>query len=386
MSPPSTTEKSAPKTPKSVSPDNENASDLALTLDVEPRKPRLAWQGMDRKEAVTSVPTQIVEIVRPGKAASPVGQIPGITAAQQSARPASNELPPNRLIWTNDNLVALRTLLDERDPVTEDYRYRGKVDLVYIDPPFMVQGDFVADNAIEIELDEDEHVEAKKEPSLVEILAYKDTWRQGLDSFLSMLRERLVLLKDLLAPTGSIYVHIDWHAVHYVKVLMDELFGYENFVNEIIWQRQTSHNDSGQGAKHLGRVHDTVLVYQAGPEPFVSAVYLPYDASYVRSHYSSVDAQGRRYQLDNLIGPGGAAKGNPYYEVLGHSKFWRFKEERMKQLIAEGRVVQPASGGVPRFKRMLDDMPGMPLQDVWSDVNPIIRRRGKRLAIRPRNP
>jgi DNA modification methylase len=360
------------KTAGAAPPTSETGdSDLALTLDVEPRKPRLAWQGMDRKEAVVSVPTQIVEIVRPAKAVATDAKLPGITAAHQSVRAPSGELPPNRLIWTNDNLVALRTLLDERDPVTKDYRYRGKVDLVYIDPPFMVQGDFVADNAIDIELDEDEHVEAKKEPSLVEILAYKDTWRQGLDSFLSMLRERLVLLKDLLAPTGSIYVHLDWHAVHYVKVLMDEIFGYENFMNEIVWQRQTSHNDLAQGAKHLGRVHDTILVYQAGPEPFMAPLHAPYDASYVRSHYSQVDEKGRRFQYGDLSGPGGAAKGNPIYDVMGHTKYWRFKEEKMRQLIAEGRVVQPTPGAVPRHKRLLDDMPGIPLQDVWSDVNPI---------------
>ena len=154
----------------------------------------------------------------------------------------TSSLPPNRLIRTNDNLVALQTLLDEKDPLTCDYRYRGKVDLVYIDPPFMVNSDFLADNAIDIELDDEAGVQAKKEPSLVEILTYKDTWRQGLDSFLSMLKRRLELLKQLLAPTGSIYVHLDWHAVHYVKVLMDEVWGYENFVNEIAWQRQTSHN------------------------------------------------------------------------------------------------------------------------------------------------
>lgn len=165
-------------------------TDRAVTLDVEPRKPRLAWQGMGRREATVSVPTQIVEIVRPGKAAASDGKLPGITAGRQAGR--TQELPANRLIWTNDNLVALHTLLDERDPDTKDYRYRGKVDLVYIDPPFMVNNDFLADNAIDVELDEKAGVEAKKEPSLVEILAYKDTWRQGLDSFLSMLRARLL--------------------------------------------------------------------------------------------------------------------------------------------------------------------------------------------------
>jgi DNA modification methylase len=343
-------------------------SDLAITLDVERRKPRLAWQGMERKEMVGAVPTQVVEIVRPGRAVERKGEL-GL-GARAAAR---DELvrPENRLIWTNDNLVALQTLLEERDPKTKDWRYRGKVDLVYIDPPFMVNDDFRAENSIDIELDEKAHVQARKEPSLVEIIAYKDTWRQGLDSFLSMIRSRLVLLKQFIAPTGSIVVHLDWHAVHYVKVLMDEVFGYENLINEIAWQRQTSHNDLGQGAKHLGRVHDVLLFYQLTPDVQVAPVYTPYDGSYVRSHYKYIDERGRRYRLGDLTAPGGASKGNPRYELMGHTKFWRYKEERMLQLVKDGRVLQPSPGAVPAYKRFLDEMPGIPLQDVWSDIFPI---------------
>jgi len=168
------------------------------------------------------------------------------------------ELPPNRLIWTNDNLVALQTLLDERDPVTREYRYRGKVDLIYIDPPFMVNSDFRADNTIDIDIDEEEGVQAKKEPSLVEHLAYRDTWRQGLDSFLSMLKRRLELLKELLAPTGYLCVHVDWHASHYVKVLMDGIFGYESFRNEIIWLRSVP---KSLLTRRLASNHDVLLFY-----------------------------------------------------------------------------------------------------------------------------
>lgn len=343
--------------------------DLSITLDVEPRKPRLAWQGMERKELAGAVPTQVVEIVRPGRAVERKEELD--LGARAAAARAELVRPDNRIIWTNDNLVALQTLLDERDPKTKDYRYRGKVDLVYIDPPFMVNNDFRADNAIDIELDDKAHVQARKEPSLVEIIAYKDTWRQGLDSFLAMLRARLLLLKQFLAPTGSILVHVDWHAVHYVKVLMDEIFGYERFVNEIAWQRQTSHGDLTQGAKHLGRVHDTLLLYAAGPTPYMAAVYTPYTASYIRSHYNLIDEAGRRYMHDNLTGPGGASKGNAYFEVMGHTKYWRYSPEKMAELIKQGRVVQPSPGAVPRFKRYLEDMPGVALQDVWTDVNPV---------------
>lgn len=358
---------SPPESPATPAP-GPTAGDLAITLDVEPRKPRLAWQGMERKELAGAVPTQVVEIVRPGRA---VERKEELDLGARAAARAELVRPENRLIWTNDNLVALQTLLDERDPKTKDYRYRGKVDLVYIDPPFMVNDDFRADNAIDIELDEKANVQARKEPSLVEIIAYKDTWREGLDSFLSMLRARLILLKQFLAPTGSIFVHLDWHAVHYVKVLMDEIFGYENFVNEIAWQRQTSHGDLTQGAKHLGRVHDTLLLYTAGPNPYMAAVYTPYAASYIRSHYKTIDEVGRRYMLDNLTGPGGAAKGNAFFELMGHKKYWRYSPENMAELVTQGRVVQPSPGAVPRFKRYLDDMPGVALQDVWTDVSPL---------------
>lgn len=355
--------------------------DTSLVLDVEPRKPRLAWQGMGRKEAAVSVPTQVVEIVRPAKAVATDDKLPGITAGTQTSR--AHELPPNRLIWTNDNIVALRTLCDERDPVTKDFRYRGKVDLVYIDPPFMVQGDFLADNAIDIELDEDEHVEAKKEPSLVEILAYKDTWRQGLDSFLSMLRERLVLLKDLLAPTGSIYVHLDWHAVHYVKVLMDELFGYENFREEIVWKRTFARSD----AQGFNRVHDTLLAYGTGGQAYWAPVHGPHAIEYIRSHYNQIDPKsGRRFQLTSIESPN--PRPNMMYEWKGYpspTMGWRYSLETMKKLDEQGLIHYPDRGGKPRFRRFLDE-DGMPLQSIWTDIAPVNSQAAQRLGYPTQKP
>lgn len=356
--------------------------DGTLTLDVEPRKPRLAWQGMDRREVAVSVPTQVVEIVRPGKAQAGDDLLPGVTAGIQKTR--GEELPPNRLIWTNDNLVALQTLLDERDPVTRDYRYRGKVDLVYIDPPFMVQNDFLAENAVEVELDEEEHVDAKKEPSLVEILAYRDTWRQGLDSFLSMLRSRLVLLKDLLSSTGTIYVHLDWHAVHYVKVLMDELFGYEALQHEIVWKRTSARSDA-QGFNHI---HDVILGYASGARPFWNPVFTPLDVDYVKSKYGNIDkATGKRYRLDNLTSPN--PRPNMTYEYDGFSppeNGWRFSLEKMKEMDAAGLIVRPVGRGKRlQFKRFLDDE-GMPVPSVWTDIPPVNSQAGERLGYPTQKP
>ena len=350
------------------SPDRSGASgdtpraSREVCLDVEPRKPRLAWQGMDRKELAAAVPTQVVEIVWPGRAVNRGDNLAGLDTRHVVARDYST-LPPNRLIWTNDNLVALQTLLDERDPLTHDYRYRGKVDLVYIDPPFMVNSDFLADNAIDIELDDE--VQAKKEPSLVEILAYRDTWRQGLDSFLSMLKRRLELLKQLLAPTGSIYVHLDWHTSHYVKAVMDDIYGYENFVNEVVWRRSFGHNDS----KRFGVIHDVLLFYQMSGDRAWADVLRPPDPDYIRTFFDQFDeARHERYQRLSLSA-GGLSGGGYTYEYKGGTTLWRCPRETLEKHDAEGRLHWPEKkGGVPRLKKYVSEYEGVPVPDIWSDV------------------
>lgn len=241
-------------------------------IELKPKKPKLAYVGMDNKTLVESVPTQVVEVVYPHRVDAPKKDT-GTKLFEEGQLGTgviikSLNLPKNRLIWTNDNLVALKTLLDEKDSVSGEYKYRNKIDLIYIDPPFMVQSDFIAENSVDIEVDEEEGVVSVKEPTIIESLAYKDTWKNGLDSFLQMMRERLELMKELLAPTGSIYVHLDWHASHYVKVLMDEVFDYNNFVNEIIW----CYADIGsRGSSYYKRKHDVILFYEKTEELYFKA-------------------------------------------------------------------------------------------------------------------
>lgn len=124
----------------------------------------------------------------------------------------------------------------------------GKINLIYIDPPFFTGADFTVRTKLG-----DERIE--KEPSIIEERAYKDTWSGGIASYLRYMYERLVLMRDLLAENGSIYVHLDWHVGHYVKLMMDEIFGYENFVNEVVWRRAYSHNDGNK----FGCIHDVML-------------------------------------------------------------------------------------------------------------------------------
>jgi adenine-specific DNA-methyltransferase len=357
-------------------------NDLALSIEVEPRKPRLAWQGMERRQLASPLPTQVVEIVRPGRAVEHKDELDltGRTAASR----AQLLRPENRLIWTSDNLVALKTLLEERDPQTKDWRYRGKVDLVYIDPPFMVNTNFRADNAVEIELDEDAGVQARKEPSLVEIIAYKDTWRQGLDSFLSMMRQRLLFIKELLAPTGNILVHLDWHASHYVKVLMDEIFGYEQFRNEIVWRRANAHNDP----QRFGMITDSLLFFGMSDLAVWNDVFVPYGADYVSSHWRRQDSRGR-YRLIPLDAPRHGEGGNLVYEWKGkwpaRTRTWAYTKDRMAEFESAG-LIEYTSTGTPNLKRYLHETDGLPAQNLWEDIPPVNPMALERLGFPTQKP
>jgi len=233
------------------------------------------------------------------------------------------------------------------------------VDLIYADPPFYTNRRFEIiwkDGA--------------------EIRAFGDRWQGGINHYISWMIERLEQCFRILKNGGSLYLHCDWHASHYLKVATDRIFGGENsFVNEIVWRRQTAHSDAKQGSKHFGRLHDVILFYVKSGEGKTQTwnnLYSPYNESYISSFYRHRDPKtGRIFALDNLVGPGGAAKGNPYYEFMGVKRYWRYSEDKMKQLLKEGRIYQSKPGTVPRYKRYLDEMPGVPIQDVWIDISVI---------------
>ena len=289
---------------------------------------------------------------------------PGQSSLLPSAQPMLGAAPADSQPWTNrliygDNLLAMAALLagDEHQP-----SLRGKVDLIYIDPPF----DSKADYRTKVTLP---GVELEQKPTVIEQFAYSDTWSDGTASYLAMITPRLILMRELLADTGSIYVHLDWHVGHYVKLVLDEVFGKDQFINQLIWKRGHAHNDSKQGSAHFGRLHDTIFLYSKSPRYFFAQQFTPYTEQYKDTYYKNIEPEtGRRYWLDNLQGPGGAAKGNPYYEVMGVSRYWRYSKEKMSQLIDDGRVIQTKPGTVPKYKRYLDEMPGKPTQDIWDDL------------------
>ena len=205
-------------------------------------------------------------------------------------------------------------------------------------------------------------------------------------AYMSMMAPRLVELRRVLKPTGSLYLHCDPTASHFLKLLMDAVFGSANFRTEIVWKRTSAHSDTKQGRRQHGRIHDVLLFYTKNDDWNWNPVYTEYDREYVENFYRFVEPDGRRYGLWDLTGPGGAAKGNPSYEVMGVRKYWRYTQEKMSELIAQGRVVQVKPGAVPRYKRYLDEMPGVPLQDLWTDIRPIGSQAAERLGYPTQKP
>lgn len=258
--------------------------------------------------------------------------------------PSLNALIDTQVIYCGDNLEKLRDLPD------------GCIDLIYIDPPFNSNRNYEVfwGDTKEKRAFEDRHASTQ--------------------AYIEFMRPRCVELARVLKKTGSFYYHCDWHASHYVKVMLDQIFGETGFINEIIWKRQSSHNDAKQGSKHLGRVHDTIFLYCKSNDYFFKHLYSPYDPEYVQNFYKYVEeGTGRRYQLGDLGAPGGAApsKGNPHYEFLGVTRYWRYSKENMKKLYGEGKIVQAKPGSVPRLKRYLDEGKGVPLGSVWDDIGPV---------------
>ena len=304
-------------------------------------------------------------------------------------------------LYYGDNLDILRQHVPDES-----------VDLVYLDPPFNSNANY---NVL--------FREQSGEESPAQIRAFTDTWewtqeaertyeqeiitnagtpaivkemvssiRQFIGSnammaYLVMMTPRLVELRRVLKPTGSIYLHCDPNAGPYLRLLMDTVFGKENFRTEIAWKRTSAHSDARQGRRQHGRVHDLILFYSVSDNWTWNQLYTEYDQDYIDEFYRHEEpGTGRRYRLDNLTGPGGATKGNPSYEVMGVTRYWRYSEERMAELIEQGRVVQSSPGAVPAYKRYLDEMPGIPLQDIWTDIGPIGSRARERLGYPTQKP
>ena len=238
------------------------------------------------------------------------------------------------------------------------------MNLIYIDPPFDTGANFSFTATIPDHPDtpEDETTAFTKEPSILEQKAYRDTWGRGLDSYLQWFYEAAVMLRELLAEDGSIYVHMDWHVGHYAKAVLDEIFAPEFFRNDIRWVRSLPHNDPNQ----FGRFSDDILYYTRSDQRTFHPQYIPQKKDSVEAHYRT-DSNGRFFRLASLLAPGGRG---PKYTYKGYEKNWRFTKEKMLELERQGRIYWK-EGQMPSRIYYLDESKGSQTQDIWADVSPL---------------
>ncbi len=279
--------------------------------------------------------------------------------AMAKAAPKPSAVIDTRVIYCGDNLEQLRKLPD------------ACVDLIYIDPPFNSNRNY-----------EVFWGETKEKRAFADRHA-------STQAYIEFMRPRCVELHRVLKKIGSFYYHCDWHASHYVKVMLDQIFGENQFVNEIIWKRQSAHSDAKQGSKHLGRLHDSIFLYAKSDGYTFNHLYQPYSEEYIENFYCYVEpGSGRRYRLGDLTAPGGGApsKGNPHYEFLGVKRYWRYSKENMEKLHREGRIIQTKPGTVPQYKRYLDEGKGVQLSSIWDDINPLHGSDAERLGYPTQKP
>lgn len=309
-------------------------------------------------------------------------------------------MPDNNYLFYGDNLDVLRRHVKDET-----------VDLVYLDPPFNSNANY---NVLF------GHADGSR--AAAQIKAFGDTWRwdqaaaaafqetiqrggevaQALAAFqtllgeanmlayLSMMAPRLVELRRVLKQTGSLYLHCDPTASHYLKLLLDSVFGPRSFRTEIVWKRSSAHSDAKQGRKQHGHIHDVILFYTKSDEWTWNTVYTPYEQGYIDLKYRHVEeGTGRLYRLSDLT----AAKpgGDTSYEWHGrkpyNGRYWAYSRAKMDEFQAEGRIRFPGKEeGVPELKRYLDEQPGVPLQDFWPTPDPINARAAERLGYPTQKP
>ena len=310
----------------------------------------------------------------------------------------------NRTLWTGDNLHVMRGLNAET------------VDLIYLDPPFNSNREYAAPIGSEAagaafkdtwtlsDVDLAWHGEiAEANPNVYGVIdAARQAHGKGMQSYLTMMAVRLLEMKRLLKPTGSIYLHCDPTASHYLKLLLDAVFGSGLFLNEITWKRSSAHSDTKQGMRRAGKIRDVLLVYTKTDNYVWNPQYMPYAEDYLQAEYRHVAPQGRRYKETDVTAakPGGDTEyawhvrrphgketrwsadltndyldpqpGWEYKAVQPYrGRYWAYAKSNLVSFWKEGRLIHRETG-MPRLMQFADDMPGVPLQDLWDDIQPVL--------------
>ena len=289
----------------------------------------------------------------------------------------------NRTIFSNDNLHILRGLDTQ------------SVDLIYLDPPFNSNRNYSAPIGSEAagaafkdtwtlsDVDNAWHGEiADREPALYQAIHTAElTHGRGMKSYLIMMGVRLLEMKRVLKETGSIYLHCDPTASHYLKMLMDSIFGKDNCRNEIIWQRFSAHNDAKNG---FAKIHDILLFYAVSSDTKFNKTYEPYQKEYIEKTYRYKDERGRYttspLQARSLSG------GGYNYIYKGIQDIWKFPLERLKELDETGHIHWPKRGKIPRRKVYLDTAKGIPVKDIITDIKPLTSAHKERVGYPTQKP
>ena len=304
----------------------------------------------------------------------------------------------NQTIWTGDNLEIMRGMNSE------------SVDLIYLDPPFNSKANYAAPigsqaagaafkdtwTLSDVDVEWINLIETKH-PALYRVLLAAITASDK--SYLAYLAARLLEMRRILKTTGSIYLHCDPTMGAYLKLLMDAIFGRKAWLNEIVWKRSAAHNDTKQGMRRAGKLHDTLLIYR-GREYTWNFQYTPYTNEYLETEYRHVADGGRHFKQTDPTGakPGGDTEyewrvkrqqghkweadlsreflepkdGWEYKAVSPYAgRYWAYSEDNMRRFWREGRIFH-RSTGMPRLMQFADEMPGIPLQDVWDDISPAL--------------
>ena len=312
----------------------------------ESKQVELTWNGKSDEVTNVELPFQIIEQVdepRTEDVKMSQGSFDFSTGRQVTGW-------TNKLIW-GDNKYILSSL--KNGPMREDIEKEGGIKLIYIDPPFDVGADF----SMDVEIGDSSY---EKKPNVLEQIAYRDTWGLGQDSFLSMIYERLVLMKDLLADDGSIYVHCDWRMNSKLRILMDEIFGVGNFQNEIIWQRSKSKLKAVSNS--FLNVNDYILYYSKSSQKIYKTIYWEYSEEY-KKRFTLKDENGKYY-----------------WAPIG-----TYSQKRYDELKNRG-MLKHVEGKMPRVKNYLNEGKGVPPDNLWLDIDNVNSQAKERVGYPTQKP
>jgi len=315
----------------------------------ESKQVELTWNGKSDEVTNVVLPFQIIEQIDEPRTETK-------RLAQDSFDFVSGRQTTgwtNKLIW-GDNKYVLSSL--KNGPLRDEIEKNGGIKLIYIDPPFDVGADF----SMDVEIGESSY---EKKPNVLEHIAYRDTWGKGEDSFLSMIYERLILMKDLLSDNGTIYVHCDWRLNSALRMVLNEVFnGF--FVNEIVWKSGVIKGARGK-SKKFGKLVDYILVYSKSENYIFNNIFKPYDLNSKNNKFVHKDEAGRIYSRDTPLGD--------------------YSESSIAEFEKQGRIYV-TSNGKKQLIRYLDELDGLTIGELWDDISPINQVGKERLGYPTQKP